>query len=324
MVSQVALCRAARTLLSNHLWSPVVCFSSLLAPYPNTYIHLSSSQIIYTNISLHQQNTHTHTHTPTRTPPKINTMGVGPSKQKQTAPRGTSKSPIAKVSTANIKKERRRAQRAAEDDWKAAEHFARQVSHGLRAGLDVRGRLASLSWVEREKVYIAFRSIDPQMVPHWPREESLKEFQHAARQERAQRDEWRARENMLNQILKREGRDKCSDEDLEKVFKTPRSAFGFGGHAERQQGPRVTWADQHTDYRGVQTARNLAPPRPRNDDAEPRLRAHANCELKAPRPIRRMNVAKLEMSKYPDREQSTQDRYASRRNPNRRGFDLEI
>lgn len=251
-------------------------------------------------------------------------MGVGPSKQKQTAPRGMSKSPIAKKNNAEMKKEKRRAQAAAEEDWKAAEHIARQVSHGLRAGVDIRGRLASIGWVEREKVYMAFCKLDPEFAPRWPSEESLREFQNAARQQQAERDEWRARENMLNQMLKREGRDKCSDEDLDKVFSTPQSALGLRNPGEQSQGPKVRWADQHTDYRGVRTARDPAPQRPSNNNAEPQLVAHANCELKAPRPIRRMNVAKLEMNKYPDREHSTQDRYALRRNPNRRGFDLDV
>ncbi|MDI1485397.1 MAG: hypothetical protein OHK93_000534 [Ramalina farinacea] len=251
-------------------------------------------------------------------------MGAGASKQKQMAPRGMSKSPITKASSSNIKKEKRRAQRAAEEDWKAAEHIARQVSHGLRAGVDNRGRLASIGWVEREKVYMAFCKLDPEFAPHWPSEVSLREFQNAARQKQAERDEWRVRENMLNHILKKEGRDKCSDEDLNKVFGTPRSALGLEGPSERQQGPRVKWADQHTDYRGVRTARSPALQRPSINDAEPQLVAHANCKLKAPKPIRRMNVAELEMSQYPSREHSTQDRYALRRNPNRRGFDLEV
>ena len=235
-----------------------------------------------------------------------------------------SKSPIVKSNNSNNKKGKRRAQQAAQDDWKAAEHFARQVSHGLRAGVDVRGRLASLTWVEREKVYIAFRSIDPQMVAHWPSEPSLKEFQNAARQAQAERDEWRARENMLNHILKHEGRDKCSDEDLDMVFSAPHSALGLRGPAEQSQGPRVKWADQHTDYRGVRSGSLAAQQRPAQVEPRPQLTAHANCEIVAPKPIRRMNVAKLEMSQYPSREYTTQDRYALRRNPNRRGFDLEV
>ena len=250
-------------------------------------------------------------------------MGAGASKQKQTASRGISKSPIAKASTANIKKEKRRAQRAAEEDWKAAEHIARQVSHGLRAGVDIRGRLASIGWVEREKVYMAFCKLDPEFAPHWPSEVSLREFQNAARQQQAERDEWKARENMLNHILKKEGRDKCSDEDLNKVFGTPRSALGLEGHAPPSQGPKVRWADQHVDYRGVRSGSVAAQQRPAQVEPRPQLTAHANCEIVAPKPIRRMNVAKLEMSQYPSREYSTQDRYALRRNPNRRGFDLE-
>ena len=250
-------------------------------------------------------------------------MGVGPSKQKQ-ASRGLSKSPIAKSSNSNIKKEKRRAQQAAKEDWKAAEHIARQVSHGLRAGVDIRGRLASIGWVEREKVYMAFCNLDPEFAPRWPSEASLREFQNVARQVQAERDEWRARENMLAHVMKREGREKLEEGDLDMVFKTPRAALGLEPHAgSSSQGPRVRWADSYTDYRGVRSGSQATQQRPAQVEPRPQFTAHANCEIVAPKPTRRMNVARLETGQYPSREHSTQGRYTLGRNLNRRGFDLE-
>ena len=76
MLSHVASCRAARTHISNHVWGPVVCFSSVLLHHSNTYTHiyLPSLQNIYSNTSSFTarpttltsiEPTHKHTHLPT-------------------------------------------------------------------------------------------------------------------------------------------------------------------------------------------------------------------------------------------------------------------
>ena len=133
---------------------------------------------------------------------------------------------------------------------------------------------------------------------------------------------------MLARIMKRGGREKWRQEELDTVFNASRSALGLEDRADRsQQGQKV----MYTDYRGVRTARqptlqhlqysNLRNPAAR--EQLPQLVAYAGCDIVAPKLTRRMNVGKLEMTQYPSRESSTQDRYALQKNNNRRRFGLE-